>query len=196
MILEGIVTTIDEAGALNVAPMGPSIEPGSDRFVLKPFRSSNTYRNLSGHGEGVLHVTDDVLLFARSAIGNVVDVATRPAERVRGRILTDCCHYLEFRVTCADERDDRVSFSCEAVHGGRVRDFFGFNRAKHAALETAILATRAEFLPPDELLGDLARYRVIVAKTGGPAEVEAFALLESRIRAVARRRGIDVSGTP
>ncbi len=39
------------------------------RFVLRPFRTSTTYRNLKAHGEGVLHITDDVLLLARTAIG-------------------------------------------------------------------------------------------------------------------------------
>ena len=70
MILEGIVTTLNPDGSLNVAPMGPRVENRSfDRFVLRPYRSSTTYRNLKALGEGVLHVTDDVLLLARAAIG-------------------------------------------------------------------------------------------------------------------------------
>src|SRR5258708_7849122 len=46
MILEGIVTTISPEGTINVAPMGPRVEPGMDRFVLRPFKTAQTYRHL------------------------------------------------------------------------------------------------------------------------------------------------------
>ena len=36
----------------------------------------------------------------------------------------------------------------DVVDSGRLRDFFGFNRAKHAVIEAAILATRIDFLEP------------------------------------------------
>jgi hypothetical protein len=192
VIVEGIVTTLDPEGGLNVAPMGPRVEPDFRRFVLRPFRGSNTYRNLSHRGEGVLHVTDDVLLLARSAVGHVGDAPSRPAEHVRGRVLTDCCRYYEFRVTAVDDREERVSFFSETLRGGWVRDFFGFNRAKHAVIETAILATRVDFLPPDEILSDVARHRLVVEKTGGVREIEALEILEAHIKSAAAIRGGDL----
>jgi hypothetical protein len=190
VILEGIVTTLDAAGTLNVAPMGPTVEPGFQRFVLRPFRSSNTYRNLKFRGEGVLHVIDDVLLLARSTIGDVTDASTRPADRVRGSVLLESCRYYEFRVTDFDDRDDRATLHSETVQQGWFRDFFGFNRARHAVLETAILASRADFLPIEKLTSELEMHRVVVAKTGDRREAEAFELLEDHIKAVARRRGL------
>ena len=69
MILEGIVTTLGSDGAVNIAPMGPLVEPSMERIVLRPFPTADTYKNLRYHGEGVLHVTDDVLLLARAAVG-------------------------------------------------------------------------------------------------------------------------------
>ena len=54
------------------------------------------------------------------------------------------------------------------VGEGRVRDFFGFNRAQHAVLEAAILATRVGLLPAGEIFAQLERLRPLVAKTGGP----------------------------
>ena len=71
MILEGIVTTVGPDGAVNIAPMGPRVTPDMARFVLRPYKTAQTYRNLKALGEGVLHVTDDVLLLARAAIGPV-----------------------------------------------------------------------------------------------------------------------------
>jgi hypothetical protein len=195
LILEGIVTTLDESGALNVAPMGPDVEEDSPRLVLRPFATSTTYRNLAATGEGVLHVTDDVLMLARSAIGRLEpgSLATRRAAVVRGKILLDACRYREFRVTDIDASRERVTINAEVVAEGRLRDFFGLNRAKHAIVEAAILATRADFLPLAGILDDYRKLAVLVEKTGGGAERAAFDLLESYIREVASSRGGDVA---
>ena len=50
MILEGIVTTLNDDATLNIAPMGPRVDPGTNlaRFELRPFRSSTTYRQPEG----------------------------------------------------------------------------------------------------------------------------------------------------
>src|SRR5581483_12467237 len=98
---------------------------------------------------------------------------------VRGWVLRDACRWYEFRVRDVDSSEERVRIEAEVVHVGRGRDFFGFNRAKHAVLEAAILATRTAFLPPDEIAAEYRRLAVAVEKTGGPAEHEAFALLQA-----------------
>jgi hypothetical protein len=72
MILEGIVTTISPTGDVHIAPMGPRVDADMRRFLLRPFNTAQTYHNLRRHGEGVLHVTDDVLLLARAALGQLV----------------------------------------------------------------------------------------------------------------------------
>jgi hypothetical protein len=195
VILEGIVTTLSPEQVLNIAPMGPKVDAAMRRFVLRPYRTSTTYRNLKTSREGVLHVTDDVLLLARTAIGIEPEVATIPAERVRGRILADACRYYEFRVLELDDAEDRTNITAETVAEGRLRDFFGLNRAKHAVVEAAILATRTEFLPVGEILADYLRLAPLVEKTGGPDEKAAFALLERFVNDVARRRGAEPEGT-
>jgi hypothetical protein len=188
VILEGLVTTLGPDDALNVAPMGPRFDGDWSRFVLRPFRTSTTYRNLKERGEGVLHVTDDVLLLARAAIGPVPDVETRPADVVRGRILLTSAYYHEFRVLDIDDRDDRATIRVETVASGRLRDLFGLNRAKHAVVEAAILATRVAFLPIDAIRDDLMRLAPLVEKTGGPDEREAFARLRTFIESEASQR--------
>ena len=194
MILEGIVTTLNPDGSPNIAPMGPRVEPGMRRFVLRPYRTSTTYRNLKTTGEGVLHVTDDVLILARSAIGLPVDAATRRADAVEGRVILDACRYYEFRVTDLDDREDRTTILAETVAEGRIRDFFGLNRAKHAVVEAAILATRIEFLPLDEIRAEYRKLAVLVEKTGGRAEQAAFSLLDEHVNEVARRRAGTFTG--
>jgi hypothetical protein len=188
MILEGIVTTVSPSGVVNIAPMGPRVDPGMRRFLLRPFPTSQTYRNLKRHGEGVLHVTDDVLLLARAALGPVEPPPLAPAARVRGFVLTGACRYYEFRVVSIDESEERVRIEAEVVQGGRLRDFFGFNRAKHAVVEAAILATRTDFLPLDEVEAEYRKLAVIVDKTGGEQEREAFALLRRHVEQVRQVR--------
>src|SRR5215471_10512476 len=123
MILEGIVTTVSPAGEINIAPMGPRVDAEMNRFLLRPFNTSQTYRNLKAHGEGVLHVTDDVLLLARAALGPVEPLpGLFPAERVRGFVLQEACRYYEFRVRTMDDREERVAIDVEVVQAGRLRD--------------------------------------------------------------------------
>ena len=148
MILEGVVTTVSPAGQVNIAPMGPRLldDPYGEvrRFVLRPFRTAQTCANLLTHGEGVLHVTDDVLLLAKAALGDLVPLPPlQAAVGVRGWVLADACRWYEFRVTGCDDRSERVQFEAEVVRTGRRRDFFGFNRAMFAVVEAAILAMRA-----------------------------------------------------
>ena len=187
MILESIVTTLNEDNSANVSPMGPLTDATMSQFVLRPFNTSQTYRNLKRLGEGVLHVTDDVELMARAAVGQL-DPAPMlmDAESIEGKILTDACRWYEFRVIEFDERNPRTELTCEVIHHGRIRDFFGFNRAKHAVLEAAILATRLEFIPAEEVQADFARLAIIVDKTAGRQEHDAFAFL----RNVVKSRGI------
>jgi hypothetical protein len=191
VILEGIVTTVSAEGVLNIAPMGPKVDPAMRRFVLRPYRTSTTYKNLKARGEGVLHVTDDVLLLARTAIGAEVDVETQAAEVINGRVLIDTCRYYEFRVIEIDDREERTTLVAETVAEGRRRDFFGLNRAKHAVVEAAILATRVSLLPLEAIFADIQRLAPLVEKTGGPPEREAFALLEGYLKEAARTRGLD-----
>jgi hypothetical protein len=183
MILEALVTTTDADGSPHLAPMGPRVEAGFRCFTLRPFPTSNTYRNLLRHPQGVLHVTDDALLLAKAAIGAVeVFPPVRSANKVAGFVLQDSCRHFEFVVKSVDAGGERVNIEAEVVHAGRTRDFFGFNRAKHAVVEAAILATRLHLLPLDEIAGEFRKLRVIVAKTGGPDEHEAMDLLEAKLR--------------
>ena len=62
-------------------------------------------------------------------------------------------------------------------HSGTRREFLGFNRARHAVLEAAILATRTHLLPREQISEEFARLQVIVDKTAGPRERDAMAML-------------------
>lgn len=188
MILEALVTTMNADGSPHLAPMGPRVEGDFARFTLRPFPTSGTYRNLLAHPEGVIHVTDDALLIAKAALGAIEPLPPlKAASAVKGFVLADSCRHYEFRVRSIDDSAERIAIEVEVVHTGRGRDFWGFNRAKHAVVEAAILATRFHLLPHAEIAAEFAKLRTIVTKTGGPAESEAMNFLEDRLRQEAAR---------
>jgi uncharacterized protein len=184
VILESIVTTVNDDGSTNVSPMGPLVDREITRLVLRPYRTSRTYRNLKRIGKGIVHVTDDVELLARAAIGQL---SPPPAmvlhEASGGHRLADCCRWFAFEVTTLFDQTERTTIECRVVDHGRVRDFFGFNRAKHAVVEAAILATRLHILPEPQIREELARLAVPVEKTAGDQERRAFDLLRQFIEA-------------
>ncbi len=180
MILEGVVTTLDGEGRVNVSPMGPRVPPEMDRFTLKPYQTSQTYQNLKRHKEGVFHVTDDVELIARAAVGPV-DPPLARARHVEGFYLKDACRVYEFRVRDLDDREERTIIEVDVVYRKRLRDFFGFHRARHAVLEAAILATRTAFIPIDDILRQFQNLSVLVEKTGGEVERRSFEFLRQYV---------------
>ena len=180
MILEGIVTTWDESQQVNVSPMGPVVEAEMATLRLRPYRSSRTYRNLKARGQGVFHVVDDVLLLSRAAIGIWDELPeTFPAEKIAGSVLKNACRWYEFEVTALEDSQERTDIQVRIIHSGRLRDFFGFNRAKHAVLEAAILATRLHLLPREQIEQEFARLLIPIQKTAGPQEQAAFELLRN-----------------
>jgi len=179
VIIETIITTVGADGAVNIAPMG--VEWGEEAIVVKPFLETTTFRNLVTSGEAVINLTDDALLFARAALGNP-DAAVFPASAVRGVVLDAACSWRELRVRSVDSTPPRSRIVTDVVHRGVRREFLGFNRARHAVLEAAILATRVHLLPPEQIRDELARLQVIVDKTAGPREHEAMALITEHVR--------------
>ncbi len=184
-ILEGIVTTLNADGSVNIAPMGPVVDESWDTFVLRPFNDSTTCENLMRTREGVLHVTDDVELFAQAAVGSVNAKFREDAPLV----LADVCRWFAFQITSIDASHERVVMIARTTERGVHREFFGFNRAKHAVIEAAILATRIHLLPAEEISAEFSRLKIIVEKTGSAAEHRAFAFLETHVMQVIAESG-------
>src|SRR5574337_202636 len=107
MIIESIVTTLDEAGKANFAPMGVTIEEGE--LLICPYKDSVTYRNLMTTGAAVVNLTDSIRLFAESAISSP-HFPTFPAELITGLVLTDACSYYECSVMHAETASERAPF--------------------------------------------------------------------------------------
>ena len=182
MVLEGLLTTGNADGTVNIAPMGPVVDETCDKIVLRPFQTSTTYANLQRSGGAVFHVTDDVLLLAQAAVGRIEPFPTTiAAETIVGSVLQDCCRWYELQVRSIDSSAPRATIETVIRKVGHGREWFGFNRARHAVLEAAIMATRVGIRPPDEILRQLVWLKPMVDKTGGARENDAWNLVETVI---------------
>lgn len=184
MLIEGVMTTLSPPPItgpsdrrLNIAPMGVIVDPTFHNFVLRPFKTSTTYRNIRGSGEAVFHVMDDALLIARAAIGPVSpgpDLPIMPATHVQGVILANACRYYELKATKIIDHEDRTTIIALAIGATTVRDFVGFHRAKHAVLEAAIMATRLHLTGATAVLKEFEKLQIIIDKTGTTSEFQAM----------------------
>ncbi|WP_404309923.1 DUF447 domain-containing protein [Neorhodopirellula lusitana] len=190
MILESIITTISADGEVNIAPLGPIVLPGNSEgelpsFCLRPYEGSRTCANLLSVGKAVINVTDDVLLLAKSAIGHVspdgLVCAAEGASKQHMR-LKDCHRWFAVDVIEYSGTPPRHEMLAKCISEGIVGPFFGFNRAKHAVIEAAILATRIGLIDSEEVLRSISELRIPVEKTSGPDEAMAFELVVQYIQ--------------
>lgn len=184
------MTTLNADGSANISPMGPIVGPTLERLWLRPFATSKTFQNLRRTGVGVFHVTDDVELLAQTAVGRPEPLPRLTVlDRFAGVVLADACRWYAFQVESLDDRAERVSMVARVVERGALREFLGFNRAKHAVIEAAILATRIHLIPAAGLKAELARLQVAVDKTGAAAEQRAMRFLRDYVERAAAESG-------
>jgi uncharacterized protein len=167
MIVEVIVSTLDAAGRPNYAPMG--VLWGEDEITVRPFRRTQTCRNLLATGYGVVSTTDDVLAFVQSALYDAT-LPHFPASVVPGVVFQGACSWRELEVAAAEGTADRAEVRCRVVGKGWQRDFLGFCRARNAVIEATILATRLHLQDLEAVSETLERCEEIVRKTGDEVE--------------------------
>ena len=170
-LIETVVTTTGSDSVVNCAAMG--VRWGEQELVFWPFDGTRTLRNLRHRGEAVVHLTDDVLLFVQSALGHP-QPATRPASRVAGAVIEAVNSWREVIVT--EIAPDPSGLSRSRVRarvvasGAGTQAPLGLCRARHAALEASILASRLRWLGADHVVAELDRLQELVDKTAGPRE--------------------------
>jgi hypothetical protein len=170
-LIETVVTTTGSDGVVNCAAMG--VRWGEEELVFWAFDATRTLRNLRGHGEAVVHLTDDVLLFVQSALGHPRP-AMRPASAVAGSVIEEANAWREVVVTEITPSADglpRSEVRARVVASGTgARQPLGLCRARHAAVEASILASRLKWLGAEHVRSELDRLQELVDKTAGPRE--------------------------
>lgn len=184
LILEGLLTTTQSDGSLHLAPLGPIIAPGGRQYILRPYPPSRTLDNLLRTRRAVFHVTDDACLIALSAIGCLPQLPAADFDpAVGGWILRAACRWTALEVVHVEEDGPRQKLTAQVIAEGTQREFVGFNRARHALIEAAILATRTRFLPADDIREQLAWLAPWVEKTGEDREHAVFQEVREAIEA-------------
>jgi uncharacterized protein len=170
-LIETVVTTTGGDGAVNCAAMG--VRWGEEELVFRPFNSTRTLRNLRVHGEAVVHLTDDVLLFVQAALDHPRPTM-RPATAISGSVIEDVQSWREVVVTeitpSAGELLRSQVRARVVAAGTGPRQPLGLCRARHAAVEASILASRLEWLGADHVLAEFVGLQVLVDRTGGSRE--------------------------
>jgi uncharacterized protein len=170
-LIETVVTTTGDDGVVNCAAMG--VRWGEDELVFWPFHTTRTLKNLRLRGEAVVHLTDDVLLFVESALGHPRP-AMRAASVVAGAVIEEANAWREVVVTDIAPTDDGLARSRVRARvvatGTGTRQPLGLCRARHAAVEASIFASRLKWLGGERVSAELDRLQELVDKTAGPRE--------------------------
>jgi uncharacterized protein len=170
-LIETVVTTTGSDGVVNCAAMG--VRWGEEELVFWPFDATRTLRNLRRHGEAVVHLTDDVLLFVEAALGRPRP-ALRPASAIDGAVIVEVNAWREVVVTEISRAEGELPRSRVrarvVARGTGIRQPLGLCRARHAAVEASILASRLRWLGATHVSAELDRLQELVDKTAGPRE--------------------------
>jgi uncharacterized protein len=177
MIRETIVTTVNARGEPHLAPLGLIAE--GEKWILAPFHPSTTLDNLRQAPFAVANLTDDVRVFAGCLTGRR-DWPLAPAAVVAAPRLKETLAHFELVVVEVREDELRPRFVCRVVHQASHAPFQGFNRAQGAVIEAAVLISRLHLLPRAEVEAELKRLEVVVGKTAGTAEAEAWSWLKAK----------------
>lgn len=178
-IRETIITTVDEAGKVHIAPLGIIAE--KDGWIIAPFRPSVTLDNLAAVPFAVASHTDDVRIFAGCLTGRrewpTVTVPGCPVPRLAAALT-----HSVLEVVSVSDDGVRPRHFCRMTQQQTHAPFTGLNRARAAVLELAILVSRLGMLPREKIEAEIAYLQIAIDKTAGPDEAEAWGWLMQRVR--------------
>jgi len=178
MIYETIITTTDADGNPHIAPFG--IRERDALVVIAPFRPSATLDNLLRCRHAVVNATDDVRIFAGALTGRR-DWPVRRAETVDGWVLEAALAHRELELIDVKEDAVRPELLFRVVYDAVHAPFRGFNRAKAAVLEAAVLVSRLHMLPLEKIESEVRYLTIAIKKTAGEQELQAWGWLMEKI---------------
>ena len=139
-IVETILVTGNQDGSHNAAPMG--VTRDGTALIVRPFKSTQTFKNLSLGGDASINLSDDPLLFLATAFKD--EVADQP--RVDERGLEGADATIQTRIgEMFNETEHRASFTLKPL-GVEVKSPYPtvFSRGRSEAMEAIIHATRIQ----------------------------------------------------
>ncbi|MEO3998321.1 DUF447 domain-containing protein [Mesorhizobium sp. CAU 1732] len=177
-IRETIITTADKRGKVHIAPIGIIAE--RDGWIIAPFRPSVTLDNLAEVPFAVANYTDDARIFAGCLTGRR-DWPTVPVDGFPVPRLAAALAHSVLAVESISDDSVRPRHFCRVVQEETHAPFTGFNRARAAVLELAILVSRLNMLPREKIDAEIAYLSIAIEKTAGPEEKEAWNWLMQKV---------------
>lgn len=185
-ISEIVVTTQSAAGMPNAAPVGiitTTNEEGEIKHFIKLYKDSQTLANVLETNTLAANVTDDVILFVKTAFEHLSELYLSDFAGVP--VLTKANAWIVFASVLIEERDEYFHFQVlpNAVKINR-KEVKAINRGLNVVIEATILATRFNITQnereKEEIKKMMERYAEIVKKCGGRREKEAMGILLNR----------------
>lgn len=151
-IVEVILVTRGADGSVNAAPMGVRLT--GDLLEIRPYKTSETYRNLKHGGEAVINVTHDPRLFLATAFKN--EVTGQPQLCVDMSLQeADSCIYVDVQGE-AGYTDAQAMFKAKPIKTVIKREHpIVFSRGRAEAIEAVIHATRVKVFQMQGRTGDV-----------------------------------------
>ncbi|WP_347489831.1 DUF447 domain-containing protein [Desulfoscipio sp. XC116] len=180
MIIETILSSLNEDGEVNFAPIGVHVSDHTEwlseveEIEIFLYSGSKTFSNLRARPEGVINLTDDLLSFVDTALYSGI-LPTHPSDQVRPPRMAGAKLIWEFAVTSFDDSREPAKVTGKILLFRELSSFTGLCRAHGAILEAAITATRLTWIPASKVTDSWPLWQQVVEKTGGGKEKEAFA---------------------
>lgn len=178
MILEIIVTTLNEDGSTHIAPMGIREEQGL--VIIAPFKPSATLENIQRNKSATVNRIDDVRIFAGCLTGRK-DWPLIETDKIEGYRLEAALSHVELELESFEDDEIRPRFYLKPVYEVTHSPFKGFNRAQSAVLEAAILVSRLNMLSDEKINQELEYLMIAIDKTAGKNEKIAWQWLMEKI---------------
>ncbi len=167
------------SGAVHIAPLG--LIANGEHWVVAPFHPSRTLDNLREVPFAVASHVDDVRVFAGLLTGRR-DWPLVPTGCPVPRLQAAISHW-ELTVESVGEHAERPRFRTRIAAAVSHAPASGFNRAKAAVIELAILSSRLSMLPREKVAREVGYLTIAIEKTAGPQEEEAWLWLMEKVRA-------------
>jgi hypothetical protein len=164
MIIETVITTINELGRIHFSAVGVKFFKSKALFDL--YKKSDTFENLKIKDYGIINIVDKAEYFIKAALSSEkIDISEIKKNELY--YLTDCCSYYHFKVLKIKDCGRKYRVEVKILRKKENRKYIGFNRANNLLLEAAIIASRIGITKnKNDLKKFLENNKRIIFKTG------------------------------
>lgn len=145
IIYEAIITTFDQKNKPNAAPMGFTITK-EKQVIIRPFKESDTYKNLQHQKACIVNITNDPDLFVKSTLFQdlLTDEFYNKSKMINAPILKACKgNHIVLKVANETEEEERGIFYCDIINSELCKENVRpHTRAFSSLIEILIHTTR------------------------------------------------------